>query len=266
MMDIEDNTAVPDYLQRLSLRDRGFIVVGAGLGIGRQTAHALAAAGAKVLCADRHEDRAEKLAAETGGIPWVGQVTSQADVERLLADAEKALGGIDGFVDVVAKAEWKSIADLDEPTWNSQFQVCLQHAYLLGRLAAPKMAARGGSMVFIASVSGIAGAQYHAAYGAAKAALMSWVRTLAVELGPQGIRANAVAPGTTLTPRVEAMVGDRQEQAGRVAPLGRLAKPEDVAAAALFLASPLAGYVSGQTLVVDGGVTAKFPYPMVDFE
>ena len=120
-------------------------------------------------------------------------------------------------------------------------------------------------MVFVASVSGITSAPSHAAYGAAKAGLMSLVRTGAVELGPQGIRVNAVAPGVVWTPRVSGYLGE-EGRTRNIAntPLRRVAQPADIAAAILFLASDLAGYVTGQTLVVDGGVGAKFPYPMAD--
>jgi hypothetical protein len=120
-------------------------------------------------------------------------------------------------------------------------------------------------MVFVASVSGITSAPRHSAYGAAKAGLMSLVRTGAVELGPSGIRVNAVAPGVVWTPRVSAFLGDEGHQRNVVnTPLRRVAQPADIAAALLFFASDLAAYVTGQTLTVDGGVGAKFPYPMAD--
>jgi NAD(P)-dependent dehydrogenase (short-subunit alcohol dehydrogenase family) len=118
-------------------------------------------------------------------------------------------------------------------------------------------------MVFVASVSGITSAPRHSAYGAAKAGLMSLVRTGAVELGHSGIRVNAVAPGVVWTPRVSAFLGEAgREMNAENTPLRRVAQPADIAAAILFLASDLSGYVTGQTLVVDGGVGAKFPYPM----
>jgi NAD(P)-dependent dehydrogenase (short-subunit alcohol dehydrogenase family) len=118
-------------------------------------------------------------------------------------------------------------------------------------------------MAFVASVSGITGAPRHAAYGAAKAGLMALVRSAAIELGPAGIRVNAVAPGVVWTPRVSAMLGEEGKQRNRDnTPLRRVALPADIASALLFLMSNLASYMSGQTLVVDGGVGAKFPYPM----
>jgi len=114
-------------------------------------------------------------------------------------------------------------------------------------------------------VSGITSAPRHSAYGAAKAGLMSLVRSAAVELGPSNVRVNAVAPGVVWTPRVSGLLGDEgRERNERNAPLRRVAYPADIASALLFLASDLAACVSGQTLVVDCGVGAKFPYPMAD--
>jgi len=138
----------------------------------------------------------------------------------------------------------------------------LRHAYLSAQTAGRSMVDRGGVMVFVASVSGLTGAPRHAAYGAAKAALMSLVRTVAVELGPSGVRVNAVAPGAIWTPRVAALLGEegRARNAAN-APLRRIGLPADIASAILFLVSDLSSYMSGQTLVVDGGVSAKFPYP-----
>src|SRR5206468_1967139 len=115
-------------------------------------------------------------------------------------------------------------------------------------------------MVFVASVSGLASAPRHGAYGAAKAGLMSLVRTLAVELAGDGVRVNCVAPGAVKTPRVLAMMtAERLTESATSIPLGRQAEPEEIANAVLFLASSQASYVTGHTLIVDGGVTAKFP-------
>jgi 3-oxoacyl-[acyl-carrier protein] reductase len=139
----------------------------------------------------------------------------------------------------------------------------LRHAFLFSQAAGKAMAEDGGVvMTFVASVSGVTSAPKHSPYGAAKAALMSWVRTIAVELGPKNIRANAVAPGGVLTPRVAKMLGEegRKAQEPNV-PLGRMAVPADIASAILFLSSDLSAFVSGQTLVIDGGVIAKFGYP-----
>ena len=258
-----DDTAVPDYPGLLRLDARRFVVIGAGQGIGRQASHALASAGARLMCVDVDPDLAIDIAAEVGGVPHSGDATKRDDVEKLFGDAQAQLGGIDGVVDIIGMAQYATIVELSDDEWDWHFDIVLRHAFLAMQHAGRAMAARGGAMVFVASVSGITSAPRHSAYGAAKAGLMSLVRTGAVELGPSGIRVNAVAPGVVWTPRVSGMLGEE----GRAmnsdnTPLRRVAQPADIAAAILFLASDLAGYVTGQTLVVDGGVGAKFPYPM----
>ena len=263
-MTTADSSVVPDYLGRLRLDGRNYVVVGAGQGMGRHTSHALAQAGAsKIMCVDVDAQRADEIAAEIGiGVPWVGDVTKRASVRQLAADAARELGTIHGFVDIVGLATWAGIFDIDDDAWDSQFDMCLRHAYMLsqelGRLMVPS---GGGTMVFIASASGLSGAPNHAAYGAAKAALMAWTQSLAVELGPHQIRANAVAPGTILTPRMAAMFDDeRRALNAATVPLKRMGDPADIAGAVLFLTSDLSSYVNGRTLLVDGGVDAKFPY------
>lgn len=258
-----DDTSVPDYPALLRLDGRGFVVIGAGQGIGRQATHALARAGARTMCVDIDADLAEEIAAEVTGVAWVGDATSRDDVERLFSDADKALGRIHGVVDIVGMATRYDLLDLDDETWDWQFDIVLRHAMLAMQYGGRAIATTGGgTIVFVASVSGITSAPRHAAYGAAKAGLMSLVRTGAVELGPSGIRVNAVAPGVVWTPRVSAFLGDEGHRRNvENTPLGRVAQPADIAAAILFLASDLSAYVSGQTLVVDGGVGAKFPFP-----
>jgi NAD(P)-dependent dehydrogenase (short-subunit alcohol dehydrogenase family) len=259
-----DDSDVPDYPSRLRLDGRGFVIIGAGQGIGRQATHALTSVGARAFCVDKDADLAADIAKEVGGEAWSGDATRRADAERLFADAESALGRIDGVVDIVGMARYAGLVDLDDESWDWHFDIVLRHAWLAMQLGAKRMAPTGGgSMVFVASVSGITAAPLHAAYGAAKAGLMALVKSAAVELGPSRIRVNAVAPGVVWTPRVSAYLGDDgRARNSENAPLRRVALPEDIASALLFLASDLAGYVTGQTLVVDGGVGAKFPYPM----
>lgn len=259
-----DDSSIPPYPDLLRLDGRGFVVVGAGQGIGRQTTHALAACGARVVCVDNQVQLAKEVADEVGGIPHVLDATRREDVDEGVAEAQRRLGRIDGVVDIIGMARYEPFLETSDETWDWTFDIVLRHAFYLGQAAGRVMAADGGgSMVFIASVSGITSAPLHSPYGAAKAGLMSLVRTMAVELGPQGVRVNAVAPGVVWTPRISQFLGEegRKTQSDN-SPLRRVAEPEDIASAALFLSSDLARYVNGHTLVVDGGVGAKFPYPM----
>lgn len=258
-----DNTPVPDYAARLRLDGRRFVVIGAGQGIGRQASHALAANGARLMTVDVDPDLANDIAGEVDAVAWSGDATKRDDVERMFADATRGLGGIDGFVDIVGISRFVDLLDITDEDWNWHFDMSLRHAFLAMQYGAKAMTDHGGTMVFVASVSGITSAPRHAAYGAAKAGLMSLVRTGAVELGPMGIRVNAVAPGVVWTPRVSGYLGDEgKARNSENSPLQRVALPEDIASALLFFASDLASYVTGQTLSVDGGVGAKFPYPM----
>lgn len=263
-MTASDNTPVPDYLRRMRLDDRVVMVVGAGQGNGRHSAHALAQAGARVLCVDIDADRAREIADEVGGVACVGDARERSDVERMVATAVDELGGLDAVVDIVGMARYATLADVSDEDWEWTFGMVLRHAQLLVQIAGRHMADHGGgSMVMIASVSGLAGAPFHGAYGAAKAALLSLVRTAAVELGPAGIRVNAVAPGQIRTPRIiEQMAARPDGGPPPIEPLGKLGEPPDIAGAVLYLCSDLAGHVSGHTLVVDGGVTARFAYPL----
>ncbi|MER5931521.1 SDR family oxidoreductase [Streptomyces sp. NPDC002054] len=265
---------MPDYAALHRLDGRGFVLLGAGNGIGRQTAHALAAAGARVLCVDVDEERARAVATEVAGIPFPADVTVRESVRELFARAPELLGGaggaggVGGVVDIVGMARYAGLAELDDAGWDWHFDLVLRHAWLAVQYGGAALAAAGGGpLVFVASVSGLTAAPQHAAYGAAKAGLVSLVRSAAVELGPRGVRVNAVAPGVVWTPRVAALLGAKgRRRNAENAPLGRVAETSDIAAALAFLASPASSYITGQTLVVDGGVGVKFPYPTIGGE
>jgi NAD(P)-dependent dehydrogenase (short-subunit alcohol dehydrogenase family) len=217
-----------------------------------------------VFCIDNQEDLAKEVAEEIGGVAWAADARDRAEVEASVEAAVRELGRVHGLVDIVGMARYSPLLETTDEDYDWTFDMVLRHAYLYSQATGKAMRdAGGGCLTFVASVSGITSAPRHAAYGAAKAGLMSWVRSLAVELGPSGVRANAVAPGVVWTPRVGGMLGERgRELQSKNAPLGRVAETADIAAAILFLCSDLASYVTGHTLVVDGGVSAKFPYPM----
>jgi len=215
---------------------------------------------------DVDPDLASDIAAEVDGVGLSGDATDRAHVELLFADATAKLGGIDGVVDIIGMARYTPLLDIDDELWDWEHDIVLRHAFHAMQYGGRAMSKTGGgAMVFVASVSGRTSAPLHSAYGAFKAALMGLVQSAAVELGPKGIRVNAVAPGMVWTPRVSQYVDEEGKKKNEQnTPLRRVALPADIAAAILFLASDLAGYVNGQTLIVDGGVTAKFPYPMPD--
>ncbi len=247
----------------LGLEGKHAFVAGVGEGIGSACVRALAAAGARVSCFDLVDDTARAAATADGvdGIALTGDARRLDDVQAAFDAAVGARGPVDVAIDVIGEARWGRIVELDDGAWDESFDLVLRHFFNLARVAGRHMAARGhGAIVAIASVSGLRSAPRHGAYGAAKAGLMSIVRTLAVELGGNGVRVNAVAPGAVLTPRVAALMSDeRRAESAASIPLGRLATPDDIAHAVTFLASDLASYVTGQTLVVDGGATAQFP-------
>ncbi|MCU1343774.1 MAG: short-chain dehydrogenase/reductase [Acidimicrobiia bacterium] len=263
-MTATDNTPVPDYQHLLRLDGKNLVVAGAGQGMGRQSSHALAQCGANVMCVDIVDVRAREVAEEVHGVAYCGDMTRESEVIAMVEQAKLSFGGpIHGFIDIIGIAEWIAVSDMAESVWDSQFDMCLRHAYLLSKHIGKHMIDSGtaGTMVFIASVHGLTASVRHAAYGAAKAGLISLVRTIADEMGGAGIRANAIAPGSILTPRMEiALDEERRREAGSVAPLGRMGLTSEIASAALFLTSDLSSYVTGHTLVVDGGVVIADPY------
>ncbi len=264
-----DDTPIADYAHMLRLDGRRYVILGAGQGIGRQAAHALAVNGAQLVCVDMDKAKAEDVAQECGheAIAWAGDISVRANVERLFSDVGDHFGGrLDGFIDIVGRAQYADIGELTDELWDWHFDQNLRHAWLAMQAATPLLEANGrGEMTFIASASGITSAPRHPAYGAAKAGLMSLVRTAAVELGPKNIRVNAVAPGVVWTPRVSGYLGEKGKARNEAnAPLRRVAYPSNIASVLLFLTSDLASYVTGQVISVDGGVGAKFPFPMDD--
>lgn len=262
-----DDEVVADYPGLLRLDGRSMIVLGAGQGIGRQSAHALASVGAEVVCVDRDADLAKDVASEVDGVALSADITKRADVERIIAESIDATGRLDGLVDIVGIAEWSPLLDIDDEIYESQLDICFRHAFLAMQACGRAMVDRGtpGTMAFVASVSGTFGAPNHAIYGAAKAAMIALVKSGAVELGPHGVRVNAVAPGNTATPRMRSRsTPDSAAAQARTVPLGRVGRTVDIASALLFLVSDLASQITGQTLVVDGGVNAKFPYLPTD--
>ncbi|MFF3567584.1 SDR family NAD(P)-dependent oxidoreductase [Nocardia jiangxiensis] len=250
----------PDYSSLLSLAGRHVLVLGGGLGIGRQTSHAAASLGAKVSVVDTDPERAAAVAEEVGGLAITGDATDRADVERIFAEAIAAFGPLHGLADIIGISDSGPLAQTDDETWQRTLDLNLRHVFLAVQVGSKAMT-EGGSMVFVGSISGTRSAPNHGVYGAAKAGVVNLARSAALELGP-GIRVNVVAPGQIRTPRVAARhpEPDYYDQVGKLVPLGRVGEPHDIASAIAFFLSDLSQWITGQTLVVDGGTGRKFPY------
>lgn len=237
-----------------------FVVVGAGNGLGRETATTLSALGAHVLCVDIDDRRATQIADDVGGEPCVADATDADGIARITSACWE-MGGVDGLADIVGLSQFGALRDATDEALDAQLRINLHHVFRLLR-AAPDLLRDGPNraMVFIASALGLTGAPNQALYGAAKAAVVSLVRSAALELAP--VRVNAVAPGVIATPRVSGYMPPAALATFEAnAPLGRIGHPIDIAGAVAFLLGSAAAYVSGQTLLVDGGVSAKPGYP-----
>ncbi len=259
----QDPEHVPDYRSLFSLDQRVFVVLGGGAGIGRQSSHALAQAGARVVVVDTDPAAAAAVAAEVGGIALTADVTRRGSVEEVFAEAARQAGPVRGVVDIVGVASLGPLAALDDAGWDRQFDLVLRHAYLALQIGGRAIAeAGGGVMVFVGSISGYAHADGEVAYGAAKAALHHLVAGAARELAPQGVRVNAIAPGYTRTPRLLALLGEqRWKDIDAMIPRGRAAVPAEIAAPIAFLACDAASYITGQILGADGGLAGGIPGP-----
>jgi NAD(P)-dependent dehydrogenase (short-subunit alcohol dehydrogenase family) len=198
-------------------------------------------------------------------VPVVADVLDEARSEPIVDAAVDTFGGLDVLVNVAGGmnvfGNWAPLTDWTSAQWDAVVGLNLRYHFLLCRAAIPRLAERGGgAIVNVTSISGVFGAPNHAAYGAAKAGLIHLTKSLALEVGRLGIRVNAVSPGAVSTPATaDRLTPERRQEMERTTPLQRAGVPEDIARAVLFLASPLADYVTGQMLLVDGGVGAKFP-------
>ena len=253
----------------LDLSGRGALVVGGGQGMGRATALLMARCGAQLVVLDAEQERAEAVAAAlesmgTNASALAADVTGADPVGEAIAAAERASGGLDIVANIVGGASWAPLISVDDATWERDFAVNLKHNLYVGQAAARNWvdAGRPGALCVVGSISGLFSAARHAAYGAAKAGVLSFVKSAAEEWWPHGIRVNAVVPGAVRTPRMEAEweAGTTPRPADDL--LDRMAEPDDIGAAITFLCSDLARKVTGQTIVVDGGWSTRFPYSL----
>ena len=249
-----------------ALADKVAIVTGAGNGIGQAISTTFAAAGAAVACVDVDGKAAEATAraiAESGGRSRALRcdVSVEADTRAAVEAAQSAFGAIHVLVNAAATDDPNgTILDLIPAQWDRVFAVNVTGAYLMSRAVLPVMiAAGGGSIIHIASQLGRVGAPNRPAYCASKGALIQLAKAMAVDHAPQNIRVNALSPGAVETRRLVLRFGDMAEARRIAGPkhlLQRLGQPDEIAQAALFLASDAASFMTGADLLVDGGYTA----------
>jgi NAD(P)-dependent dehydrogenase (short-subunit alcohol dehydrogenase family) len=237
------------------LTDRVAVVTGGGAGIGRGIARGLAAFGASVAIWERDADTAAAAGKEVGGLGLTTDVRQSAEVDEALARTTAELGPVSILVN---------------NGWDALYRANLKHVILCTQRVARTMVANGtgGSIINVTSIEGVRAAPGYAAYAAAKAGVINFTKTAALELAVHGIRVNALAPDITLTEGMASIAPPgAEERFGHTVPMGRPGHVDEMAGAAVFLAGALSSYVTGQTIHVDGGTQASsgwYHHPVSD--
>jgi len=254
------------------LQDKVALISGAGTGIGAATATAFAAQGARVMLCGRRREPLEAMVAhiraQGGDAGWVqADVTDEASVDRAVAATVERFGQLDVMVNNAVNYTWGTLDGLETSEWHKCLRGSLDVAFFGTRAAFRAMQGRGGAIINLGSVAGLLGSPGLAAYGAAKAGVLNFSRVAALEGAARKIRVNVVIPGIVWSEGTREAMRDPQMAAGtaRAVPLGRIGEPDEVASAVLFLASDEASYITGQSLVVDGGKTCELNVGASDY-
>ena len=242
------------------LTDRVAVVTGGGAGIGRGIARGLTAFGARVAVWERDPDTATAAAEEIGGLGIPTDVRQSDEVDAALARTIAELGPVSILVNNAGGVFFSPLLDTSENGWDALYRANLKHVILCTQRVARTMveSSFGGSIINITSIEGVRAAPGYAAYAAAKAGVINYTKTAALELAPHGIRVNALAPDITLTEGMASVAPPgAEERFGFTVPMGRPGHVDEMAGAAVFLAGSLSSYVTGQTIHVDGGTQAS---------
>ena len=236
------------------------LITGAGRGMGKAFAQRLTEEGARVAVTDVDEKSAVETAAELDGAAGFRlDITNAAEVTATVDEITGALGAVDALVNNAGWDQLSPFLDTDEDLWDRIIDINLRGPIRMTKAVLPGMVERrGGRIVNISSDAGRVGSTGEAVYSACKAGIIGFSKTVAREVARYGITVNAICPGPTATPLLESMVGDHEkliESLKRGIPLGRLGVPDDVAGAVAFMVSDDAGFITGQTLSVSGGLT-----------
>ena len=243
----------------MQLNGKVAIVTGAGSGFGAGIARAFAREGARVACVDIDGGAAARIAAETGGVACRADVSSGADVDRMVTKVEAALGPVDVLVNNAGVTHLPApLEEVSEEDFDRVFRVNAKSVYLTARRLVPTMKARGrGAILNIASTAGVSPRPRLNWYNASKGWMITATKAMAVELAPFGVRVNAINPVAGETPLLASFMGeDTPEMRAKflaTIPIGRFSTPEDIAGAAVYLCSDAASMVTGVALEVDGG-------------
>jgi 3-oxoacyl-[acyl-carrier protein] reductase len=237
------------------------LVTGGGRGIGRATALALAGEGSAVVVNySRSREEAEAVAAQIGGadgqaVAIQADVSDAAQVERLIEETLERFGRLDLLINDAGITRDNLLLRMGEAEWDAVLDVNLKGTFLCTKAALRRMLRqKSGRIVNVTSVVGISGQAGQSNYAASKAGIIGFTKSVAREVASRGILVNAVAPGYIETRMTDALPAEHRESLLRQVPLGRIGQPEDVAGVILFLCSPQASYITGQVLVVDGGL------------